>query len=308
MYTGPAKASDPRVQIFTLGEIDVVTFYKKLTTYQRKFSSRMKTSAVRIKRLKDKEGIQASILKSPWHCIPDSLVAYQTWTDSGYGFSLEAESELLRYDPDPIMALLEGNLHDEDKIFTWNPTIPSYALGSSVHTTLWMYRMCSQFSNTGILPILEYFNRHEVYPMPKGLPYGRVRFKPEPYTVEGEKISLQPPGPKFHHERCFKIVHEEADIPIDESLFETPLEELLAEPLEYISTFEGTSGFKFQELSGQILTQKDVEEKTDAELADLLLSFDETANDHVNPDEPSGMADDLFNNSDDDLGFDLDAW
>jgi hypothetical protein len=306
VYTGEAKKTDPRVQLMCLTDDDILSFYKRLTTYQRRFSSRMITSSVSSKtKWKDKPGIQKSILSTkPWHCIPDSLVGYQTWTNSGYGFILPAESELYRRDNDPITALVNGTLDPNDEIMVWDPKVPAYCIDHIVQTTLWNYLLCSQFSNTGAIPILEYFYRNQIYPMPKGLPYGRTREPPGDIPEGDDSKIRQPCGPTSHFEAC-KYAHEEIQTEDADMPQLTDINEEMKNALETLSGMVGSSEYEERALPGQVLTKADLEELSEAELLDKILNADDTKFDHT---ERNELPNDFFDGSDSGAEFPLDLF
>jgi hypothetical protein len=302
IYQGPAKKSDPRVQLLTLGREDVLTFYKKLTTYQRNFKRRMETSGIRKISYKTLSEIQRDILKNPWHCIPESLIAYQTWSSSDI-CRVSADTELLRWDNDPISSLLQGNLDEEDSVMTWDPLIPAFSRNYTLNTTLWNYRLCSQFSNSGILPILEYFYRNRVYPMPKS-GVGRIRIAP--YFCDREEVdrNLAPPGKKRHLERC-RIVDSEPDqveleisVPIDKTI-----EDVNKFAQEVFDEFARENHFRDNiPVVGSIITAADIEDTNEQELLDKLLNADDNQYDHRNREE---AANDLLYGSDSDESLGL---
>jgi len=294
IYKGPSKKSDPRVQLFTLGYNDTMSFYKRLTTYQRKFRSRLDGIVVRVIKYRELLEIQQDILKTPWHCIPDSLVAYQTWSSSHLR-ALSSESELYRWDTDPIASLLEGNIEPMDEIMTWDPLIPSYARGIKINTTLWNYRACSQFSNSGAIPILEYFYRHRIYPMPKFLPKTRVRESPE---NDMRIVDKQTPGLRRHFEKCFyKHEHLQNDRVQEEELTEesSQIQEKLNQALESVSSMLLGNDSR---PAGSIIQAADLLTHSKDELLDKLLAQDDTEYDHKNRPE-DGQFNDFFDDSDD---------
>jgi hypothetical protein len=310
LYNGRAGPAPPRVQIFKLTNDDVLTFYKKLTSYQRNFAKRVATSQANINQIKwDKEEIQESLLRvDPWFCIPDSLVLYESWTNTGAA-ELPVMQEVHRHDNDPFDSMLRNELDERDDSFTWDPPIPAYAQETTVKTSMWMYRNCSQFSNTGALPIVEYFNRHRIYPNTK-LGCGRIRYPP----LEQAKSDRprQPVGVRFHSEKCRyietfdpggnpEITDEEPDGPsFEELLYEAESfirENLKDERAEKVILGKGATGSLV----------KEGEEIDREELLNRLLSQDDTQDDHVQP--VIGVPHELFDNSDnEDLGLDLDLW
>jgi len=302
LYSGPAKKSDPRVQIFTLGTEDIISFYLKLTTFQRNYTKRkLNFSRQPIRKLLSIiEIMRKKLMTKPWHCIPDRLVDYQTWTNTGYGFVLPAESELARHDNDPISSMLEGDVDERDSIFTWDPKIPSYAIDRQIQTSVRMYHNCSQFSNTGAIPILEYFYRNRIYPQTRMI--GRQREPPHP-DLPSEPNCRQPPGIRYHNELC------QRDIPD----YETEISERSNSDDEYegIDGILGTVNDHLRELKDlkhtayeSAFTAEDLQNKSKDELLDQLLAADDTKYDHENREEFS-ITDDIFDNSDEDLGLDF---
>jgi hypothetical protein len=313
LYQGPAKHADPRVQMFSLVQDDILSFYKKLTSFQRNFKSRIENSNVKGKKAKfDLKKLQKQILStSPYFAAPDSMIWYETWTNTGYGFTLTSDSELYRYDNDPIKAMLDGTLNENDECFTWDCPIPPYALGYKIETSLWMYRRMSQFSNTGAMPILEYFWRKGVYPIP--FSYSRERDPPpEEVIVENKLTNLrQPRGPRIHRERCIFLENQEIiPEPKPPDIKEASYEELMAATLKIIEQdlddYHKSKEYADRKIAGQIIDEEVTEENRN-ELLDRLLNFDDTARDHVlttNVDERN----DIFEGSDSELGLDLDMW
>jgi hypothetical protein len=308
LYNGRAGAAPPQVQIFKLVQDDVLTFYKKLTSYQRNFARRIKTSQANAKSAnRTFEQIQRSILRTnPWHCIPDSLVGYTSWTDTGAAY-LPACQELMRHDNDPFDSMLRGELDERDNVFTWDPNIPSYAIDTTVQTSIWMYQNCSQFSNTGCIPIVEYFNRNRIYPNAK-LGYGRIRHPPIEKTPEKQN---QPPGPRRHYEVCrYGHITERVDIEVipDEPLVVEDFAELVRQAEEdlygKVEVLPEKKSFIGTGVIGSLV--KEGEEVDTDELLERLLNHDDTEGDHAIIDRGDRL--DVFENSDDDLGLNLDSW
>jgi hypothetical protein len=283
MYSGPAKKTDPRVQIFTLMNDDIISFYKKISTYNNKYSRRSETAKfVTVGKKRDLRSIQKKILsKNPWHCIPDSLIGYQSWTQTGFEHPIRYEC--LRHDDSPIESLLNDDIDERDAIFTWDPKIPWYAIDQKIDTSMWAYSQCSQFSNTGALPILEYFYRNHIYPVP--IMIGRRRDPPHYGKVREEGKTTQPMGPSRHFERCYVVKQLsglEAYKPeeLEETLGnqnELSFEQLLAQADELL--YEDTPRLA----PGQRFTEETKKEMSEEQMLDALLNFDETTNDHVQP-------------------------
>jgi len=302
IYKGPAKKSEPRIQLLTLGTEDILSFYLRLTTFQRRFNKRMITSAVLNYKKRSKFKIQESMISNePWYCIPDSLIRYTTWTNSGYGFTLEGESELYRRNNDPILSLLYGKYSEFDENMTWDPKVPHYALDKVINTSLYNYRACSQFSNTGALPILEYFYRNQIYPMPQLLPYGRVRMKPGD-PLEDDIIEFrQPRGSKSHYEKCVTTFSYEEDDPVIPKEKDVDKGITILDIDNALNEFEELKG-KRNTINGSILTNNDINEKSETELLDKLLNYDDTEYDHKERDELPNM---IFDGSDEEMDFNL---
>jgi hypothetical protein len=173
MFKGKAAKADPLVQLYTITDEDLRTYYKKLTTYQRRYSSRIEQFYKRTRRLKvvnDVDALMRLVLgDTPWHQIPDSLAEEDPiWAGTihtNFLHELESETE------DHIADLLSLASGDKDlsmvylETLKWDPKIlPRYqnqTLISDVHQVFF----ASQFSNCGTIPLLEYYERWETLPI-----------------------------------------------------------------------------------------------------------------------------------------------
>jgi len=186
-YQGDAKRSHPRIQLYTIGPKDTYVYYKKLTKYQRNYASRLNKYESRVKSqaLKNStRSLMKSILKrSAWYSIPESLVI-NDW-EWGQGVQIPVRSELDAHDIHPMTTMIQvalGNLESRDErddIFLWNPTINSLDINYTIEASIEQVLSASQFSNTGALPLLEYYRRNRSYPLCVPL-IGRERSPPFP--------------------------------------------------------------------------------------------------------------------------------
>jgi hypothetical protein len=317
VYQGPAKKTDPRVQLLALTDIDVRDFYKRLTTFQRKYSTRVENSTVYEKsRHHSIITVMADALKQPWHAIPDSLVRYTTFTNTGY-FYLPVITELARYDEDPILSSLKGELSEEDEKFTWDPVIWDSLQDLVINTSLYMYRGCSRFSNTGAIPILEYFWRYKEYPQVvrfKGdLEIGRERDPPPPRPKQ--PVSR---GPRRHH----VVLREEERLEyLDEPV---PPDKMISGSDNIMEILSGLmEGIRIKDESGEVIAppspkvlsdeelrilgskQKVLHEQGEDAFLDALLTEDHSGDHNVGFNAPSC---DFLDGSDDepfDFGIDF---
>jgi hypothetical protein len=181
LYQGISRKGDPKIQLIMLGEKDLTTYYKKLTKFQRCYSSRLDKfeSRVHSKSLKsDVESIQKTLLsREPWYAIPENLVEkIDNWGDS---LSMTYLDEYYIDDLDPVNALLleaqnllpDGFIPADAK---WDPKIPIESMDYILKCDVIHQWAASQFSNSGFLPLLEYYLREEQIPICKVI--GRSQF------------------------------------------------------------------------------------------------------------------------------------
>jgi len=171
-YFGPAQKTDDRVQMYLLTEEDKFIYYKKLTSFQRNYSKRLKKFRKRVHK-RDIEKpmnyfIKRFLSEEPWYAIPDSMVIEEDWSVE---VRITPESESYKDTNDHIDDLI--NFYkglDEDKPeldYKWNPPIPNEAFDYILETGLKSVLSCSQFSNSGFLPALEYYLTRRIYPVCK---------------------------------------------------------------------------------------------------------------------------------------------
>jgi hypothetical protein len=180
MYSGPAVKSLDRVQKFTLTDEDLKEYYKKLTTYQRNFDRRKESFYKKkreIRAFKSFDTLYSFVLgPTPWHQIPDSLVdSWPIWTNS---MSLTYEHELSSEWDNPTKAVLDkirqGEKGDDVEFLRWDPLIlPKFQDKILICDAEHIF-YASQFSNSGVIPLLDYYLGNEM--LPSCRPIGRLRF------------------------------------------------------------------------------------------------------------------------------------
>jgi len=179
-YTGMAKKSDPVVQLYTLGESDLREYYKKLTTFQRRYDKRIENYSSRVfstSMHKDAESIVKDLLlRSPWYVIPEELAGEEL--SSGCEL-IDFQSELYSHSDDLISDSIDGLIEYDDLIFKWDPFIPIKAQERRIAVSIEDLLMASQFSNSGFLPILEFQLKYKATPSISRV-YGRLRFPGSP--------------------------------------------------------------------------------------------------------------------------------
>jgi hypothetical protein len=307
MYTGPAKASDPRVQLLTLTVEDIFSYYLRLTSYERNYKSRIENyKSVKPKPFKSILDCQKILLRkgAPWHAIPDTMVAYESWTSTGNVY-MDVSGERDRHDDDPFTALLQDDLHPYDSNMVWDPGIPTKALYDRLVTSIWMFESASQFSNTGALPIVEYFNRKRIYPVAHRYRELRMRYGP----IEKDRKIFSEKGTNRHRESCLPSKED-----VSESESESEKSEL---PKDSISDLirvaeselkEEVPEFRKERDKIPVPGQIDLSGLSVEEAADKLLANIDNKDWHnvvSNPDDRN----DIFDGSDEEgLGLDLDAW
>jgi len=194
-YSGPSKKVDQKIQLYTLVDKDLQVYYKKLTKFQRNYSSRIDKfqSRVHFKSIKeDLKSIQLKLMKTaPWYQIPFNLVkSTDNW---GSTVSLDYRHEFSKLSDNPIKDLLgaiSGTIDPqevEDQNFRWDPKVPPEAMDYIVKCDLVHAYTASQFSNGGFLPLLDYFDREDQIPI--CFIIGRTRIAPIP-TEREKSISL----------------------------------------------------------------------------------------------------------------------
>jgi hypothetical protein len=180
-YSGPARESDARIQIYTIGEEDLIEYYKKLTKFQRRYDTRLSKYESRVHQKALKKSLDAIfkdlLRRGPWYTIPDSVVEGESHMNE---LEVEPSSEFSTHSDDLISdLLLEKEVVYDDLIFKWDPKIPLKGLKYRIHTSLSDLLMASQFSNSGFLPILEFNLRNKANPNISRV-LGRLRFPAKP--------------------------------------------------------------------------------------------------------------------------------
>lgn len=183
-YLGGSCKSNPKIQMFTLGDEDLKEYYKKLTTYQRNYSKRLdgflkRTKYISVTREMNTV-IERLLGREPWYTIPRELVHSEDILFDGIETDVRYELDTGEYS-DPVghaleeLANLKGDGNIED--LKWDPCIPPEAFNFVLKCGYEHILSCSQFSNSGILPILEYHKRYDSVPFCK--PIGRIRWMNE---------------------------------------------------------------------------------------------------------------------------------
>jgi len=171
-YFGPSMKTDNRIQLYTIVDDDLRSYYKKLTSFERNYASRISKFEGRVKlsSLTDSlDTLYKRLLKvEPWYMIPE----YYIWHKGDWGSSdqLTYLSETAQLDDDPI-SLLTSAAMDGREIhlpnLKWDPKIPLDVMDKNVYCSSIFHIMASQFSNSGFLPLYEYYQREGVIPLVK---------------------------------------------------------------------------------------------------------------------------------------------
>ncbi|XDO01629.1 RNA-dependent RNA polymerase [Phytophthora cinnamomi ormycovirus 11-3] len=172
LYEGQSFKSDSRIQLYTLGEKDLLSYYKRLTTFQRNFARRLETFNFRraFPILKDRNELLKYLLKNAWHQIPWQISEETTWRND---LEVDVSSELATKDCADLRPenLIRYFLNPEETPY-WLQTLPFKQDQKVEHDLLDIIVTCemgqifsaSQFSNSGALPLFEYFTRRQVIP------------------------------------------------------------------------------------------------------------------------------------------------
>jgi hypothetical protein len=163
-YIGPSKKSNPMCQIYTLGDEDLMEYYKKLTSFERNLKSRKVNLGRIIYKDMNLDRIRRRLLSaSTWYAIPDSMVigpypcSFENLTVPLVMESQRPVDDLIDYllyhEPDNMIQQFNWNINIPHEIANYEYTVPPECLIKG-----------TQFSNCGILPIAEYFKRWKVYP------------------------------------------------------------------------------------------------------------------------------------------------
>jgi hypothetical protein len=313
MFKGKATKADPLVQLYTLGDDDLRTYYRKLTTYQRNYSRRLETFYKRVRKLKPIDDIDL-LMKyilgdTPWHQIPDSLAeedpSWQGTILTNFLHELEGETEDHIGD---LLALASG-AKDLSMVYLeslkWDPKIiPEFQCMTLVSDLHQVY-FASQFSNCGTIPLLEYYKRWETLPICK--PVGRLRVP----SLVGDREYKRHAMSRFkRHKRKMKPDADE-EFTLSAGACVGPNPEELEKAM---MNFEGMPGpevvlEKLKEL------RQDREERSrqvsaeDSDRLELMMSAIQSRDDyHVYMrahGAPLEEGPDVFDNSDEDLGLDF---
>jgi hypothetical protein len=212
-----AKKSHPKIQIYTLSEEDLIIYYKKLTKFQRDYSSRISKyqSRVKSKSLKSNlDSIQKSLMsREPWYTIPKNLViSEENWEHS---VEINYLSELSQTTDDPIndLLLIAKGYKSLDEVnletLKWDPNIPTDVQDKILICDMVHLYTASQFSNCGVIPLLEYYSREEQIPITRLL--GRHRLP----SMVTERLRLSSLLSRFYHKPRKKV----KEITYEEDLF-----------------------------------------------------------------------------------------
>jgi hypothetical protein len=167
LYQGASKNTDPRVQIYCLGPDDMRLYYKKLVSYQRRYDTRIRNFRYKCK-ARSIDWIQHDILKSEgrWYAIPLSLVKEESMWESQ--FEADVLSELMFHEERNIVHRL---LYGEDPVpdISWDPYIDKDFTDFTINCEIERIALASQFSNTGVLPLIEFFYQFGEYPIVKSI-------------------------------------------------------------------------------------------------------------------------------------------
>jgi hypothetical protein len=166
-YFGDAVKAPAKVQLYTITDKDLQSYYKELTTFQNKYSKRIANWSLRYpKAVKQIRTIQENLLsRAPWYCIPDSLVnTEEYWPCRDMLLNMSSEVNISDNNPiNTIFECLRDNVTYVDPCETWNPDIPEHLLKFSIYVDFAAIHSASAFSNNGALPLLEYYNRKGSY-------------------------------------------------------------------------------------------------------------------------------------------------
>jgi hypothetical protein len=173
MYEGPACKSDSRIQIYTLAKEDLVTYFKKLTTFQRNSEKRLRSFRFRMAFpvINTREEILKFLLKgAAWHQIPNCISQTRTWRND---LQVEVSSELAMkdtrdLDPENLVKYLiypdKMPFWLQNQAFKMDQKIPLECLAVTVTAEMGQLYAASQFSNSGALAIYEFFTRNATVP------------------------------------------------------------------------------------------------------------------------------------------------
>jgi hypothetical protein len=313
VYSGEAKKAPPELQLYTIVDEDLRLFYRKLTTYQRNFSRRMDTFSKLSRYVRvtdDLDVIRKRLLKTrPWYQIPDSMVqGHKDWLSTmtlthlsevfGENESdLEVKIRLINNEIDPANTYLEE--------LRWDPPIPDSVKKISLSADAWQIYPASQFSNSGFLPLLEYYSREFRYPITRIL--GRARLPSMVGEQERKHFALS----RFRARREVKNQREilTIDDPEDVIYPVIDLDEVM-ERARKEREEDPSIAREFQELLKTVETRSQEEIELSNRRIDVMMAAMSDRRDmHVVlreagllEEEPSV---DVFDNDDEDLGLDF---
>ncbi|XDO01623.1 RNA-dependent RNA polymerase [Phytophthora cinnamomi ormycovirus 6-4] len=168
LYTGPAIKADADIQLWTILDVDLIEYYRKLTTFQRNYERRIATFKLQtaFKPHEDLISLQKEFLgNNAWYAIPDSIAEVISWWEEP--LALDVKSEFCPLDvedqrPENKLVRLQNNEEYEPVAkfrLRPDPLIPPDALKARVHAPIGIIYQSAAFSNSGALPIYEYFSR-----------------------------------------------------------------------------------------------------------------------------------------------------
>jgi hypothetical protein len=305
-YSGIAQKTVPEVQIYTITDADLRTYYRKLTSYQRKFGRRMETfykKARSIKVFNDLRSLQVYMLKdNPWYQIPESLVLEdKNWEGT---FQLTFHHELEGENQDEIETLLSFFKRERDEIYyehlKWNPNIPIDFHKYTVGIDAWQQYTCSQFSNCGFSPALDYYLREGFYPVCKIA--GRCRLP----SMVGDKEHTIHPLSRFRRRDDRRKTED-----VREWTFLTA-SEVIPEPESLDEILKGLKRPDLEEAANRLLPDRPsaAEQEAGLQRAELMLEAMTNRLDTRVVMEQLGLFQDepeidIFDNDDEDLGLDF---
>jgi hypothetical protein len=192
-YQGLSKKTNPRLQIYCLGEKDLREYYKRLTSWQRNSTKRLYSyDPYRFyPKVKSIQGVIEGLLaETPWYTIPRELVISEGFSKQQIPFDTDAE-----YCMHENRNIMERIYDDQIEVpnITFDPFVVQDA---TMYLDEFMLIRASPFSNVGLIPILEFWYQYGDYPLcyPVGRPYtyveppGRERI---PFTSHTIKIKVE---------------------------------------------------------------------------------------------------------------------
>lgn len=172
LYKGPACESDPLIQIYTLSDEDLKDYYRRLTTFQRNYGKRLENYKSRvhpkiIKKSLD-DILKMLLSRDPWYSIPEEQTIDPYFEDEQCDIPIQSELDKALVTPiEKALDNAQKGIKEKVESGSWNPKIPGSCLDIVVPTSRDKIISASQYSNTGALPLLEYFERYKEFPLCK---------------------------------------------------------------------------------------------------------------------------------------------